>query len=321
MNKNKGFTLIELIAVIIVLALLALITVPAISGVISNAKRKTAEHSVELFVKSFQTAVSNSSLDETVIESGTFTTTDGHTFINSVSGETFNVAYNGNTVICNDIMLFGDGNVYLNNCSVGDYVLENYTYGRKQICTPASESENGNVPEGNYNYGDEYICNVDGTNYYTFYVLEDGDKDTELEKGTTGTAGSGEVALIMSDAIGDEVSWCESSSRNVCSQYIQKGRLEEIIDNWGEINILGYQISLPTKEQLEAVIDETNPWLINNIWASTPGVNVDEGFTYIYEIVDSSDLISHYCVGGVCSEVPTEERVCPVITISKDFIY
>ena len=43
--KNKGFTLVELLGVIVVLAILALITIPIISNVITNVRIKSLENS------------------------------------------------------------------------------------------------------------------------------------------------------------------------------------------------------------------------------------------------------------------------------------
>lgn len=132
MNKNRGFTLIELLAVLVILSIIALIAVPAISGVIDDSQRQTAEQNVELFVKSFNTAVSNSALNGTIIRSGSFTTEDGHIFTETTSNKTLNVPYNGRTVICDVIELYEDGNMYLSGCIVDNYELEDYTYGVEQ---------------------------------------------------------------------------------------------------------------------------------------------------------------------------------------------
>lgn len=55
--KKKGFTLIELLAVIVILAILALIVSPIISGVISDAKKASAERSTEGWVKAVEYAI------------------------------------------------------------------------------------------------------------------------------------------------------------------------------------------------------------------------------------------------------------------------
>ena len=44
-EKNKGFTLVELLAVIVILALIALIATPIILNVINDAKKQAAKDS------------------------------------------------------------------------------------------------------------------------------------------------------------------------------------------------------------------------------------------------------------------------------------
>lgn len=53
MNK-KGFTLVELLAVVIVLAIILAIAVPAITGLIDNSKRNSFEASAKLMIKAVQ---------------------------------------------------------------------------------------------------------------------------------------------------------------------------------------------------------------------------------------------------------------------------
>ena len=128
-NIKNGFTLIELLAVIVILSIVSIIAVPAISEMLSDARETAAKRSVELFVKSFKGAVSEHNLNgETIIENGVFTTSDGHEFTYG-NDKILNVEYNGKAVICGEIELYSDGNVYLNECRVDDYELINYTYG------------------------------------------------------------------------------------------------------------------------------------------------------------------------------------------------
>ena len=50
--KEKGFTLIELLAVIVILSVITLITVPMITNVIEESKKKALASSVEGLVES-----------------------------------------------------------------------------------------------------------------------------------------------------------------------------------------------------------------------------------------------------------------------------
>jgi len=59
--------------------------------------------------------------------------------------------------------------------------MENILYNKvNEVCIPVNaetvtRGSNGNpigkIPQGKYEPGDEYICNVDGVNYYRFYIL------------------------------------------------------------------------------------------------------------------------------------------------------
>lgn len=52
--KNKGFTLMELLAVIVILAIIALIATPIILGIIDDTKEDANERSVELYASSIK---------------------------------------------------------------------------------------------------------------------------------------------------------------------------------------------------------------------------------------------------------------------------
>lgn len=59
--KNKGFTLLELLAIIIILAVIALITVPVIFNVMESAKKSAVKESVNFYIDTIQkNAVANS---------------------------------------------------------------------------------------------------------------------------------------------------------------------------------------------------------------------------------------------------------------------
>ena len=53
MNK-KGFTLVELLAVIVILAIILAIAVPRITGILNSAKRSAFEADVKLIIKGIE---------------------------------------------------------------------------------------------------------------------------------------------------------------------------------------------------------------------------------------------------------------------------
>ena len=62
-NMKKGFTLVELLAVLVILAFILLATVPAVSGILSRNKQRLYREQVDLIVKTSKDwALKNSSM-------------------------------------------------------------------------------------------------------------------------------------------------------------------------------------------------------------------------------------------------------------------
>jgi len=167
MRKN-GFTLIELLAVIVILAIIALIATPIILGIINDARDKANERSVELYASAIRNSLAAHQLTGTKAPE---------------SFEDLDIQYEGN-VKCSVQKLYEDGSFYLDGCKVNNGTKE-YSYGTKieevvklsDICTPVTTSTTGNVPTGDYNIGDEYVCEVkDGVNYTFFVLSKEGNK-------------------------------------------------------------------------------------------------------------------------------------------------
>lgn len=57
-NNKKGFTLVELLAVIVILGVLLLIAVPAVQNIISSSKKKSFESAAKLMIENAETAAS-----------------------------------------------------------------------------------------------------------------------------------------------------------------------------------------------------------------------------------------------------------------------
>ncbi len=61
---KKGFTLVELLAVIVILAIIALIAVPIILNIIGDAKKESDERSKELYINAIEQAIARKNLTE-----------------------------------------------------------------------------------------------------------------------------------------------------------------------------------------------------------------------------------------------------------------
>ena len=140
--KEKGFTLIELIAVLVIMAVLALIVTPLVMNVIRKARVSADKRSIDAYGRSIELAIAGYLLDN-----GKFPT--------EVSQLT--IEYSGNKVECETTQIKSDSSVYLAGCTVGGRSVEGYTYGSEEVAPT-------------YKVGDEVKYN--NVNYY---VIKDSD--------------------------------------------------------------------------------------------------------------------------------------------------
>ena len=97
-EKNKGFTLVELLAVIVILALVALIATPIILNVINDAKKQAAKDSAYGYMDAVEKYIVSSELEGKSINDGTYRVEDLNNMGVSVKGSTPD---NGNIEIKN----------------------------------------------------------------------------------------------------------------------------------------------------------------------------------------------------------------------------
>ena len=97
-EKNKGFTLVELLAVIVILALIALIATPIILNVINDAKKQAAKDSAYGYMDAVEKYIVSSELEDKSIKDGTYRVEDLNNMGVSVKGSTPD---NGNIEIKN----------------------------------------------------------------------------------------------------------------------------------------------------------------------------------------------------------------------------
>ena len=153
-KKEKGFTLIELIAVLVIMAILALIVTPLVMSIIKKAKVSSDRRSIDAYGRSIELAIAGYLLDN-----GSFPT----------SIEQLTIEYSGDEVVCSTTQLNSDSSVYLADCTVGGRSVEGYTYGKEET-TPAPTYTA-------YSVGDHVSYNN-----VTYYVIEDSDANTSTVK-------------------------------------------------------------------------------------------------------------------------------------------
>ena len=120
-NDKKAFTLIELIAVLVILAVIILIVTPLVLNIIKSAKKSANERSVDEYGKAVELAAASYLLD---------------TGKKANSFDVLNVEYSGNEVKCNVSEVYKN-NVFLSQCTVN-----------------GKEVKNEKTSDGYYHYGD-----------------------------------------------------------------------------------------------------------------------------------------------------------------------
>ncbi len=143
-RKEKAFTLIELIATLVIMAIIALIVTPLVMNIIKKARISADKRSVDAYGRSIELAIAGYLLD-----TGKFPT--------EVSQLT--IEYSGNEVVCDTTQIKSDSSLYLAGCTVNGRNVEGYTYGKEETVSYKS-----------YSIGDEVTYNnVD------YYVIKDSD--------------------------------------------------------------------------------------------------------------------------------------------------
>lgn len=240
MNK-KGFTILELLSVVIVLAILSLVTTSVVTVVIENADKESAKDSAHGYVKTLNMEIMESNYSsKKLIKSGYYYTQYFEELGLSVGGASPK----------------DDSWVYIKDGEVKKYSLKFKKYSATKLEEDVIVDKT--VSEHNicfkldvkykdlYNYGDSYSCYVGDGKVRIFYLLEDG--DSELSTGKTPT---GKITLIMKN--------------NLVENYNEE-EITELTKDWINVDI-------PTKEQIEKSTKQDFLKLEENYIVSNGSVN------------------------------------------------
>ena len=157
LKRGKGFTLIELVAVLVIMAIIALIVTPLVMSIIRKARISADKRSVDAYGRSIELAIAGYLMD-----TGDFPTSIGE----------LTIEYSGEEVVCSTTQQNSDSSVYLAGCTVGGRSVEGYTYG-KGGTTPEPVTPSYTA----YQVGDHVSYNG-----VTYYVIEDSNTSNDTVK-------------------------------------------------------------------------------------------------------------------------------------------
>jgi len=327
--KKKGFTLIELIAVLVIMAILALIVTPLVMNIIRKARVSADRRSVDAYGRSIELAIAGYLLD-----TGKFPT--------EISQLT--IEYSGNEVVCSTTQINTDSSVYLAGCTVAGRSVENYTYGSDKSPTYTAYTVGDQVTYNNINY---YVIKDSGAKESTVTLL----KSEPLTVAEVNQYGAGHVNMYNcseSDSSCYHTAYDQkgyggmayytsvdcgygTGSNNTytgCTTDYAQSDVKYVVDAWKTANSpAATEARLISKDEIETERKEYDPcggcgavatgdfakynWMYNNnywYWTNTPETDSPSG---VWGVNDDGVLGLH----SVYSEYRGVVR--PVITISK----
>ena len=155
-KNKKGFTLIELVAVLVIMAIIALIVTPLVMNIIRKARIAADKRSVDAYGRSIELAIAGYLMD-----TGTFPT--------SISQLT--IEYSGDEVVCSTTQLKSDSSIYLAGCTVGGRSVD-YSYGTDKTPPAPTYTAYSVGDEVSYNNVDYYVIKDSGTSEANVTLLK-----------------------------------------------------------------------------------------------------------------------------------------------------
>lgn len=327
--KKNGFTLVEILAVLVLVSVIAIISAPSIINYINGNKEEISEVTKKLIATGTDLYIDNYKPDykpdlgkeycvtlNDVVNAGYLDSP----IIDSVSGEEV------------DLNKFVQLTYYYNKSLgqyVSDYNIVDSCENKHYICVSTLEEDltTGYLATGNYNYGDEYICGLGktaGSMLLTFFMLEENEDS---------------VSLLMNQNLGSTVGWCDRAAvcqtdgvyDNTKGPITAMEALVNRTENWLSINggrLSSSQISLPTFNQIYNVNNSDvfgpHKWIYDYLKGTSNSVpNVAGYWTSSAENAEEKQawvVRNENYIGDFGIYVSVSYGIRPVITIPKDLI-
>jgi len=273
-TRMKGFTLIELIAVLVIMAIIALIVTPLVMSIIRKARISADKRSIDAYGRSIELAIAGYLLD-----TGKFPT--------EVSQLT--IEYSGNKVVCSTTQINTDSSVYLAGCTVAGRSVDNYTYGEDK--TPQAPTYAA------YQVGDQVSYNS-----INYYVIKDSDTTEEsvtllkaeplsvreiatysvgtgAETDDNGGMEYGETSTYSTSYVKSTVDAWASENASAATE-VRLIALNDLVDN------LGYEQDQSVATMMRPNQSNTPSWVYN-----------DQYYYYTMTPAEDSTIVKVYSVG------------------------
>ena len=323
-KKMKGFTLIELIAVLVIMVILALIVTPLVMSIIKKAKVSAYKRSIDAYGRSIELAIAGYLLDN-----GTLPTSIGE----------LTIEYSGEEVVCSTTQLNSDSSVYLAGCTVGGRSVEGYTYGKEETVTYDAYSVGDEVTYNNINY---YVIKDSDASESTVTLLKAEPLSYEEIQiyaviPDIVISDNGGVAYYTSETCGYvNGSWVSDG----CTSDYDQSKIKYIVDDWKEkkatlaiearlitfdelTNNLGYEVKEICTGECYQVINKTEyvpEWVYNNNYGYWTMTTASDSSTTILDVTRYGEIRNRGGSSFTEEDAGRYNVVRPVIVLPKSAI-
>ena len=330
-EKNKGFTLVELLAVIVILALIALIATPIILNVINDAKKQAAKDSAYGYMDAVEKYIVSSELEDKSIQDRTYSVEELNSMGVSVKGSTpdnGNIEIKNSSVKSYDIGI--DGYVVSNGKVDKVSTTKSFKNGTAVYYNPVSREKCTGYTEANSTTGKNSGC-------MKWYVFNDKEGNATvnviLDHNTTAnvaynSTGSNSEMKEVADALKKDTSTWKNTARLITANEVAKitkhptFNVNKENQDWFYLdsNNLTLTVNSTNKSKYAWLFDYTNE-------CTSYGCNVSDSSTWGYwtsspykgNSTQAWRVVRNGYLGGN-GVIFTGDGIRPVITISKSNI-
>ena len=325
-EKNKGFTLVELLAVIVILALIALIATPIILNVINDAKKQAAKDSAYGYMDAVEKYIVSSELEDKSIKDRTYSVEELNNMGVSVKGSTPD---NGNIEI-------KEGAVKNYNLGIDGYAVSN---GEVKKVSTTKSFKNGTAvyynPETRKKCSESESKSTTGTNSgcMKWYVFNDKEGNATvnviLDHNTTArvawnSTGNNSEMKEVADALKKDTRTWKNTARLITANEIAKITEKTGFDSSKKNQdwfCLDTNQPDTTSYCAKAQGKSKYAWLFDYTYECTNyGCNTSDLSTWGYWTSTSSWHVSRFGHLSNTNANYADSGVRPVITISKSNI-